>query len=114
MGGNETFVRARIGKSDANRGFVFLNDGKGKFTYLPQYKSGLDLDGDVRQLLFIPSKDRTHLIVGEIGQAIKDYTLATDKVTDSAKASSVKKASPVKKASSARQESGNKENPIAP
>ncbi len=75
MGGNETLVRARIGKSDANKGFVFLNDGKGKFTYMPQYQSGLNLGGDIRQLLFIPSKDHTDLLVGEIGKAIKAYKI---------------------------------------
>ena len=75
MAGNETLVRARIGKTDANKGFVFLNDGKGKFTYVPQNKSGLDLGGDIRQLLFIPAKDRTHLLVGEIGKTIRRFTL---------------------------------------
>jgi hypothetical protein len=75
MAGNETLVRARIGKSDANKGFVFVNDGKGTFTYMPQYQSGLNLGGDIRQLLFIPSKDYTELLVGEMGTAIKRYTL---------------------------------------
>src|SRR5258706_1832748 len=81
MGGNETYVRARLGKTDANKGFVFLNDGKGKFAYMPQYRSGLDLGGDIRQLLFISSKDRTDLLVGEIGKAIKKYTLRSKSIT---------------------------------
>ena len=75
MGGNETFVRARVGKSDANKGFVLLNDGRGKFTYMPQYQSGLNLGGDIRQLLFISSKDRTNLVVGETGKKIRTYLL---------------------------------------
>jgi hypothetical protein len=75
MGGNETYVRARLGKIDANKGFVFLNDGKGKFAYMPQYQSGLNLGGDIRQLLFISSKDRTDLLVGETGKPIKAFTL---------------------------------------
>ncbi len=75
MGGNETYVRARLGKTDANRGFVFLNDGKGRFTYVPQSLSGLNLSGDVRQLLFISSKGQTRLLVGETGRAIKSYDL---------------------------------------
>ena len=75
LGGNETKVRVRLGRSDANKGFVFLNDGKGKFTYLPQYQSGLNLGGDIRQLLFISSKDRTNLVVGETGKKIKSFLL---------------------------------------
>lgn len=81
MAGNETLVRARIGKTDANKGFVFLNDGKGKFTYVPQNKSGLNLGGDIRQLLFIPIKDRTNLLVGEIGKTIKRVTLDNNSTT---------------------------------
>jgi hypothetical protein len=75
MGGNESNVRVRIGKTDANRGFVFLNDGKGHFTYVPQSMSGLNLSGDVRQLLFISSKDQTRLLVGQTGKAIISYML---------------------------------------
>ncbi len=75
MGGNESNVRVRLGKTDANRGFVFLNDGKGRFAYVPQYMSGLNLAGDVRQLLFISSKDQTQLLVGETGKSIQSYIL---------------------------------------
>jgi enediyne biosynthesis protein E4 len=80
MAGNETLVRARIGKSDANKGFIFLNDGKGKFAYMPQYQSGLNLGGDIRQLLFVPAKERTDLLVGEIGSKVKRYTLNGNRV----------------------------------
>lgn len=75
MGGNETNVRVRLGKTDANRGFVFLNDGKGKFTYTPQYQSGLNLEGDVRNLLFMSSNDQTNLLIAETGKKIKSYRL---------------------------------------
>ncbi len=75
MGGNETNVRVRLGKADANRGFVFLNDGKGQFTYLPQYLSGLNLDGDVRKLIFMSSPGHTNLLIAETGKKIKSYKL---------------------------------------
>lgn len=83
MAGNETFVRARLGKTDANKGVVLLNNGKGRFTYVPQNKSGLDLGGDIRQLLFIPTKDRTDLLVGEIGKAIRTFALTNKTYSDS-------------------------------
>jgi hypothetical protein len=75
LGGNETNVRVRLGKSDANKGFVFLNDGKGQFSYMPQHQSGLKLEGDVRQLMFIPGKSSTSLLVGETGRKVATYTL---------------------------------------
>ena len=71
-------VRVRIGKSDANRGVLLLNDGKGKFTYVTQGKSGLNLSGDVRQLLFISGEGKTHLIVGATGLPLRSYDLVKE------------------------------------
>ena len=51
MGGNESKVRVRLGKSDANRGLVLINDGAGNFTYMPQPRSGLNVVGDVRSII---------------------------------------------------------------
>lgn len=81
MGGNDTYMRVRIGKTDANRGFVFLNDGKGQFTYVPQARSGLNLSGDIRQLLFISAGTRGVMVSGETGRAIRLYPLAQQKFT---------------------------------
>ena len=70
MGGNDTHMRVRIGKTDANNGFVFLNDGKGEFQYLPQETSGLNFKGDTRSLLFISGANGTFLISGATGEPI--------------------------------------------
>ena len=51
MGGNESKARVRLGKSDANRGLVLLNDGAGNFSYMPQPRSGLNVVGDVRSII---------------------------------------------------------------
>ena len=75
LGGNESMVRVRMGKSDANRGVLLLNEGNSHFSYVPQSKSGLNFTGDVRQLLSISTKNKTHLMLGEIGQYIKSYEL---------------------------------------
>lgn len=48
LAGNVTHMRVRLGKGDANKGQVFLNQGKRKLDYLPQTKSGLWINGDVR------------------------------------------------------------------
>lgn len=76
LGGNESMVRVRIGKSDANKGILLLNDGKGNFSYVHQDKSGLNLQGDVQRLLFISTKDQTkQLVAGETGSTVKSYKL---------------------------------------
>ncbi|HMG93181.1 MAG TPA: VCBS repeat-containing protein [Chryseolinea sp.] len=77
LGGNESMVRVRIGKSDANEGVLLLNDGKGNFTYIDQSRSGLNLRGDVRDIEAISSNGRTVLIVGETGMPIKSYVINT-------------------------------------
>ncbi len=76
MGGNDTHMRVRIGKTDANRGFVFLNDGKGEFRYLTQEESGLNLKGDIREFVFMTSGKNTFLLGAETGEPIKAYLLS--------------------------------------
>jgi len=46
-GGNE-WTRIRFGRYRAGHGTLLLNDGKGRFRYVPQPASGLRLRGDVR------------------------------------------------------------------
>ena len=55
LAGNESMTRVRIGKSDANKGCLLLNDGKGNFSYAAQSQSGFNLSGDIRSIsLFGP------------------------------------------------------------
>ena len=75
MAGNETKVRVRLGRSDANKGFVFINDGKANFSYLPQSKAGLNLKEDTRELLMLKVLGQDCLIVGQTGRPILTYKL---------------------------------------
>jgi enediyne biosynthesis protein E4 len=75
MAGNETYARVRIGKTDANRGFLFLNDSKGHFRYVPQTESGFNFNGDVRSLLFVSSQLDTFLVGSQTGGTLKSYLL---------------------------------------
>ena len=70
LAGNETKVRVRMGRADANKGFVFLNEGRGNFSYLPQSVSGLNLKDDTRQLLFIKLEGQSVLMVGQNGLGV--------------------------------------------
>ena len=51
LAGNESLFRIRIGKTDANKGLVLLGNGKNEFKPIPQSQSGLDITGDVRDLI---------------------------------------------------------------
>lgn len=69
LAGNQSHARVRIGNMDANFGQVFSNNKKGGFDYLPQYLSGLNLKGDIKDMQMIGNQ----LIVGVNNSRILIY-----------------------------------------
>lgn len=51
--GNNSKMKIKIGKYDANYGVLLKGDGKGGFEYVKQSRSGLSLTGDVRSIIRI-------------------------------------------------------------
>ncbi len=51
--GNINHARLRFGKYDANYGVLLKGDGRGGFSYIPQYLSGFHITGDVRSVISI-------------------------------------------------------------
>ena len=51
LAGNNTFTRIKFSRYDASHAMLFLGDGKGNFSYLPQWQSGLHVIGNVRSML---------------------------------------------------------------
>ena len=51
LGGNLEKIRVRTGKYTGNNGFIFTGSSDGSYRYLNQKKSGLDVLGDVRQII---------------------------------------------------------------
>jgi len=79
VGGNREYNRVRLGKSDANRGQLFLNrsaSGKLQFDYVPMSQSGLLWNGDVRDIVTIRLAEQTELLVGVTNQPIRTFILA--------------------------------------
>ncbi len=75
MGGNESYVRVRLGHNSSSRGMVFLNKGKGNFEYLSNQKSGIVLRGDVREIKTIAGPAQTTLLVGSVGNPIQSFVI---------------------------------------
>jgi len=71
LAGNIEKARLRFGKYDANYGILLRGDGKGNFSYVPQWQSGLQLRGDVRSIL--PLGDQ--LLFGIHQKGIEAYGL---------------------------------------
>lgn len=69
LAGNNTWSRIKFGRYRANHGVLLKGDGKGNFNYVPQYKSGLSLRGNVRSILAI----NEHLIIGSNDCTVSVY-----------------------------------------
>jgi hypothetical protein len=69
VGGNISQGRLRLGKFDANYGLLLQGDGTGKFTSVPQAKSGFKLTGDVRSVVTMGD----YLLFGINQGAVKAY-----------------------------------------
>ena len=50
LAGNNTFTRIKFSRYDASHGIVLLGDGKGNFSYSPQWQSGLNIQGNCRAM----------------------------------------------------------------
>ncbi|GAC1448776.1 MAG: hypothetical protein NVSMB7_10520 [Chitinophagaceae bacterium] len=64
LAGNNTWTRIKFGRYAANHGVFLSGDGKGMFTYIPQWASGLSLRGNVRSLQLIHSGNKEKIIAG--------------------------------------------------
>lgn len=50
-GGNFYYAKPEMGRYDAGRGLVLLNDGSGNFTALTPAESGVNVPGEIREIL---------------------------------------------------------------
>ncbi|QNF35670.1 VCBS repeat-containing protein [Adhaeribacter swui] len=71
LAGNQNQARLRFGKADANYGVLLQGLGYGKFAYVPQPQSGLQLRGDVRNIITVNGT----MLVGVNQQPIMAYKL---------------------------------------
>ena len=62
MGGNEFGFLPQFGRLDASFGEVLLNDGKGNFRWLGANKSGIEVNGQTRDIALIRSHNGTRLL----------------------------------------------------
>ncbi|MDO1445079.1 VCBS repeat-containing protein [Rhodocytophaga aerolata] len=73
LGGNQTYTRIKLARMDATYGMVFRNEGNCRFAYIPQWKSGLAVKGDVRDITVVKNGPQTFLLFGRNNQSISSY-----------------------------------------
>lgn len=62
LGGNLYHFLPQFERLDASFGDVLINDGKGQFTWVPQKNSGLNVVGEVRDIVSLKSKNDSSLL----------------------------------------------------
>jgi hypothetical protein len=75
VAGNNAWTRIKFGRYRANHGIMLMGDGKGGFSYMPQYRSGLKLRGDIRAMDLIPVGSKNLLMVGINNAPLVAYQL---------------------------------------
>jgi len=69
--GNNSHLKLRLGKMDANYGMFFKGDGRGGFEYVNQQVSGLNIRGDVKEVVQIGEL----FLFGRSGDSLVAYEL---------------------------------------
>ena len=73
LAGNYERTRANWGRFDANHGTLLLNQGNGQWAYVPQYRSGFHIQGDVRHILSFDQNGRQLLLLGQTNAPVSGY-----------------------------------------
>ncbi len=70
LAGNNSWTRIKFGHFTSSNGTLLSGNGKGEFTYVPQWKSGLNIRGNVRSLkMFSKGKNSGNQFVFGINNA---------------------------------------------
>ncbi len=76
LAGNFFGSRVKYGRYDANKGLLLLGNGKGEFEPVTTNKSGLDIDGEVRDIVAVKLADGKQLVVfARNDKAVKEYVI---------------------------------------
>ncbi len=63
LGGNFFGTRVKFGRYDANKGSLLLGDGMGGFKPANILESGLNIDGEIRDITKLTLKDQTEIVL---------------------------------------------------
>lgn len=69
--GNDSNLKLSLGRNSAGYGQLFKNKGNNVFEYIPPYKSGLNVQGDVRCVQW----NKDELIIGSVGMSLQSFRL---------------------------------------
>ncbi len=62
LGGNKFGFLPQFSRLDASFGHVLINDGKGNFICMPAASSGLEIRGEIKDIIELPGRKTNHLL----------------------------------------------------
>jgi hypothetical protein len=62
LGGNLFAVKPEVGRYDALRGLVLVNDGQANFSPLSSLHSGINIDGEVRHISSVNTRGESAIV----------------------------------------------------
>ncbi len=62
LGGNKSGFPPQFAKLDASYGEVLINNGKGSFTWLPTRQTGVQVDGEVRDITLVTGEGMNYVL----------------------------------------------------
>ncbi|HUQ67408.1 MAG TPA: VCBS repeat-containing protein [Flavitalea sp.] len=81
LGGNEFNFLPQFCRLDASYGHVLINKGNGEFEWLPSDRSGLELRGQIRDIVELKGRNKRYLLILQNNEAPVLYSL-DERVTD--------------------------------
>jgi len=73
LAGNEYQVEVSTGRYDASYGVFLKGNGKGSFTNIPAAKTGFILEGDVKNMRILMSRNSKHVVVAANNKKLKCF-----------------------------------------
>ena len=75
LGGNLYKTKPEVGRYDASFGLYLRGDGKGEFKAVSSKDSGIGIDGEVRDIISLKTRDKRLIIFGRNNDSVVVYTL---------------------------------------
>jgi hypothetical protein len=73
VGGNLYEAKPEVGRYDALRGALLRGDGDGAYTYVNDQKSGVNIDGQIRDIELITIKGKQYFMIARNNDSILFY-----------------------------------------
>ena len=73
LGGNLYGAKPEVGRYDASHGLLLVGNGKGNFKAVPQNQSGLQIEGEIRDIVSLTISGNFYLLIARNNNSLRVY-----------------------------------------